>query len=93
MTDINIMALVNQYLSFIPNLSLIIMALGWIVIIMTVVDYIVPDSIDHGFTKVLYNLPVIGKVFKFLLRASLLRSGLEVKDGSFLSDATKDEVK
>jgi hypothetical protein len=93
MTDSSILDLLKQYLPFLGNLDMILFGLGLLVLLISLIDYIIPDSTDHHFSAKILNVPVLGKVCKFLLRFSLRRAGLSVNNDSILNDAVTDETK
>lgn len=47
--------------------------IGILVVVMSAIDAIVPDSIDHGFFRQLREVPVLGKVLDYFAGMSILR--------------------
>ena len=66
--------LVNTY----PNLTFIFAMIGTVVSFVSAIDALIPDEIDNGFSKKLFDLPIIKTVLGFLSRFSMLRNK---KDG------------
>ncbi len=47
--------------------------IGVLVVLMSALDAIIPDSIDHGFFKELRDVPVLGKILDYFAGMSILR--------------------
>lgn len=47
--------------------------IGVLVVFMSAIDKIIPDSIDHGFFKELRDVPVLGKILDYFVGMSILR--------------------
>lgn len=47
--------------------------IGVLVVLMSALDAIIPDSIDHGFFKELRDVPVLGKILDYFAGMSVLR--------------------
>jgi hypothetical protein len=60
-----------------PILETVFAVLGSLIVIMSVLDAIIPDEIDHGFFKKLQEIAVISSIMNFLMRFSLLRNKKE----------------
>lgn len=72
--DILIDALLVQF----PQISLILSIVGSLVVVASLVDSLIPDEKDGGFSKKLFAIPVVGQILESIKRFSLLRS--EKKD-------------
>lgn len=47
--------------------------IGVLVVLMSAVDAIIPDSIDHGFFRELRDVPILGKILDYFAGMSVLR--------------------
>lgn len=47
--------------------------IGVLAVVMSAIDKIIPDSIDHGFFKELRDVPVLGKILDYFVGMSILR--------------------
>jgi hypothetical protein len=57
-----------------PQVALVFSILGTLLCVATVIDSLIDDSIDGGFSKKLLEIPYIGFVLKSLIRFSVLRN-------------------
>ena len=57
-----------------PQVSLFFSLLGTLLCVSTVIDAMIPDEIDGGFSKKIMDLPFIGVVLKSIMRFSVLRN-------------------
>lgn len=57
-----------------PQVFLFFSVLGTLLCVATAIDAIIPDEVDHGFSKKLFDLPYVGFVLKSLIRFSILRN-------------------
>lgn len=53
-----------------PVSQLILSILGALVVVATVIDSLVDDSKDHGFSKKLLSIPILGELLKQVKRFS-----------------------
>jgi len=84
----------NQALALAPLwVGIAVSVIGWLCIAMTIVDLLVPDTIDKNFSHFMYKLPVIGWFLKFLMRFSLRRAGLPPNALDPIIDKEVDENK
>lgn len=72
--DIIVQALGNYMLANFPIAATLFGILGTLLVIISAIDFMIPDEIDGGFSEKLFNLPVISNIVNFLLRFSLLRN-------------------
>lgn len=68
----------NYLLNAYPNLSMVFALIGTVVAFVSAIDAIIPDKIDRGFSKKVFELPIISSIIIFLARFSALRNK---KDG------------
>lgn len=57
-----------------PMVLLLFTILGTLLVLASAIDALLPDETDKGFSKKLFELPIVGSVFKALIRFSVLRN-------------------
>ncbi len=55
------------------NFPILFQLIGILVVVMSSIDAIIPDSIDQGFYKQLRDVPILGKVLDYFAGLSILR--------------------
>jgi len=72
-------SVLKYFMSQIPYLPTVLEVLGSVVFIATVVDAVIPDKYDKGFTKYLMKIPILSGLIKALIRFSPLNYKDKIK--------------